>query len=73
MRLWVSGTIKRQKGHFVRVESTKALSFVMSDSQKHTILRLPLFHTLNCKPKTIPTWFGAFFCALISYEGVSIQ
>jgi hypothetical protein len=38
----VSGTIKTQKGHFVRVESTKNLNFVVCESQKHKVLRLPL-------------------------------
>jgi hypothetical protein len=37
----VSGTIKRQKWHFVRVESTT--NFLERESQKHMILRLPLF------------------------------
>jgi hypothetical protein len=36
----VSGTIKRQKGHFVRVERTT--NFIEREAQKHTLLGLPL-------------------------------
>jgi hypothetical protein len=39
LELWVSGTIKRQKGHFVRVESTT--NCIERDSHKHMFMRLP--------------------------------
>jgi hypothetical protein len=42
LKLWVSGTIKRQKGYFVRVESTT--DFTEREAQKHMDLRLPLFY-----------------------------
>jgi hypothetical protein len=42
IKLWVPGTIKRQKGHFVHVESTT--NFIERKSQKHMILRLPLYY-----------------------------
>jgi hypothetical protein len=39
--VWVSGTIKRQKGHFVHVECT--LNIIERESQNHLNLRFPLF------------------------------
>jgi hypothetical protein len=33
-----SGTMKRQTGHFIRVEST--MNFIERESQKHILLRL---------------------------------
>jgi hypothetical protein len=44
-QLWVSGTIKRQKGHFVHKEST--MNFIVREYQKHMILRLPLFFLIT--------------------------
>jgi hypothetical protein len=42
--LWamVPGTIKRQKGLFVHVESTT--NFIERESQMHMLLRLPFFN-----------------------------
>jgi hypothetical protein len=40
-KLLVSGTIKRQKGHFVHMESTT--NFIERESQKHIILKLPFY------------------------------
>jgi hypothetical protein len=45
IKLWVSGTIKRQKGHFVHMEST--MNFKERESQKHMLLRLPFFNILS--------------------------